>query len=248
MRQPNGTSTHQLKTPLAMLCCLVLFSPHAAAIDQPTEAEWLSWPEFCRSGFLGSQWGKDSRFRDRNTEATAASLRMQKTTVGIPGVHHFCLGMIHVNRAKSALSGESSRALAKQAIDDIEYSFSRMTAAAPRYSLVTAYYGMALYRYGKRREAMEMWNRGIEAKPASRESYLAMAEALIGEKKAKEALAVLLRYEERKESDAPDAEAFLAHTYLELGMHDKAREHADRAYAFGYPLPGLRNRIERQSK
>jgi hypothetical protein len=58
---------------------------------------------------------------------------------------------------------------------------------------------------------------------------------------------VLLRYEDAKEDDAADAEAFLSHTYMELGMFDKAREHADKAYQLGYPLPGLRNKIERLS-
>ena len=122
-----------------------------------------------------------------------------------------------------------------------------MSPAAPRYSLVTAYYGTALYRSGKRQQAMDMWNKGIEAKPASRESYLAMAEALLAEKKAKEALEVLLRYEAAKESEAADAEAFLGYTYMELGMYDKAREHTDKAYQLGYPLPGLRNKLQRLS-
>lgn len=93
-----------------------------------------------------------------------------------------------------------------------------------------------------------MWNRGINAKPASRESYFTMAEALLAEKKAKEALEVLLRYEKAKESDAPDAEAFLAHTYIQLGEYDKARGHSDNAYRLGYTLSGLRNKVERMRK
>ena len=50
-----------------------------------------------------------------------------------------------------------------------------------------------------------------------------------------------------KTDEAPDAEAFLSYTYIELGMYDKAREHADNAYRLGYPLPGLRNKIDRLS-
>tara|TARA_R110001583_G_scaffold195457_1_gene373804 strand:+ start:4509 stop:4862 length:354 start_codon:yes stop_codon:yes gene_type:complete len=113
------------------------------------------------------------------------------------------------------------------------------------YSLLTAYYGMALDGLGRRDEALQMWNRGINSQPKARESYLAMAEALLSEKRPKDALDVLLRYEAQKEYDTPDGEYFLGHTYFELKQYDKAREHADKAYRLGYPFPGLRNKLER---
>ncbi|MFZ4535415.1 tetratricopeptide repeat protein [Propionivibrio sp.] len=234
---------------LTFLICFFGASGAANAVG-PTEYEWLAWPDFCKAGFVGSSWSPAvSSFKGKMSDAQATNLRsIQETTVGIPGVHHFCMGMTYTNRAKTMGRNQNVRETLGNAINELEYSFSRMTPAAPRYSLVTAYYGTALYRLGKRRESMDMWNKGIEAKPASRESYLAMAEALLAEKKAKEALEVLLRYENAKDSDAPDAEAFLAHTYIELGMYEKAREHADKAYQFGYPLPGLRNKLARIGK
>ena len=36
--------------------------------------------------------------------------------------------------------------------------------------------------------------------------------------------------------------------YLELGDADRALEQAHAAYALGYPLPGLRNRLQRMGK
>jgi len=33
---------------------------------------------------------------------------------------------------------------------------------------------------------------------------------------------------------------------VDLGRYEQALEHARQAYAFGYPLPGLRNRLARQ--
>ena len=116
------------------------------------------------------------------------------------------------------------------------------------YSLITAYYGTALYRQGKRQEANAMWDKGMQAKPKARESYLAKAEILIAEKKNREALDVLLKYEKAKEADYADAEYFLGHVYFELKQYDKAREHADKAYKLGYPFPGLRKKLERIGK
>lgn len=43
--------------------------------------------------------------------------------------------------------------------------------------------------------------------------------------------------------DASDAHYNLGLVYLEMNQYDKAREHAKAAYAAGYPLTGLKNRL-----
>jgi tetratricopeptide (TPR) repeat protein len=43
--------------------------------------------------------------------------------------------------------------------------------------------------------------------------------------------------------EASDAHYNLGLVYLEMNQYDKAREHATAAYAAGYPLTGLRNRL-----
>lgn len=43
--------------------------------------------------------------------------------------------------------------------------------------------------------------------------------------------------------DASDAHYNLGLVYLEMKQYDKAREHAQAAYAAGYPLTGLKNRL-----
>lgn len=229
-----------------LLVVLFFSSGLANAAVGPTENEWNGWPNYCKVAFLGSTLSQGSPFRGSMSAEQIRSGQSQ-IGIGIPGLAHFCMGMVYTNRAKTMSRSHDLAGTLGAAINELDYSFSRMSPAAPRYSLVTAYYGTALYRSGKRQQAMDMWNKGIEAQPAGRESYLAMAEALLSEKKAKDALEVLLRYEMAKESDAPDAEAFLSYTYMELRMFDKAREHADKAYQLGYPLPGLRNKLERLS-
>jgi len=243
------TGNRRFSTVLIAQLCLLFCSGSAVAAANFTEAEWIAWPSYCKAGFLASDWSRGSPYHGRMPEGQVRSLRQNHdVTVGIPGVHHFCIGMIYTNRAKNMSAGPKLIETLRNAINEIEYSYSRMSPAAPKFSLVTAYYGTALYRSGKRQQAFDMWNKGIETKPDSRESYLAMAEILLSEKNPKEALEVLNRYESAKTGEAADVEAFLAFTYIELGMNDKAKEHADNAYQLGYPLPGLRNRIERLNK
>ncbi|WP_435749595.1 tetratricopeptide repeat protein [Thauera sp. AutoDN2] len=241
------------KAPIARvvlaLCAGASISLSAHGSTTPTEMEWLGWPDFCKAGYLASGWGGGSGFQGRMPHSQVESLRRQfEITVGIPGVHHFCVGMLYVNRAKAMPSGNKRTETLRSAVSEIDYSFSRATPSAPMYSLITAYYGTALYRQGKRQEANAMWDKGIQAKPNARESYLAKAEVLITEKKHREALDVLLKYEKAKETDYADAEYFLGHVYFELKQYEKAREHADKAYKLGYPFPGLLRKLERVGK
>lgn len=228
---------------------LLIFSINAHGSTTPTEAEWLSWPDFCRAGYLSTDWSAGSQFQGRLPQAELDRFRQNhEATIGIPGIHHFCVGMLYINRAKSLPSGKARNDNLDSAVREIEYSFSRAAPTIPMYSLLTAYYGTAFHLQGKRREAEAMWEKGISAKPKSRESYLAKAQVLIAEKKHREALDVLLKYEKAKETDYADAEYFLSHVYFELKQYDKAREHADKAYKLGYPFPGLRRKLERIGK
>jgi tetratricopeptide (TPR) repeat protein len=56
-------------------------------------------------------------------------------------------------------------------------------------------------------------------------------------------------YERALSLDDGRAEAHynLGLLYLDLGNVPKAQLHADRAYQLGYPLPGLRNRLQKAS-
>lgn len=231
------------------LCAGASISLSAYGSTTPTEMEWLGWPDFCKAGYLASDWSRGSPFQGRMPPAQVSQIRrMHDSAVGIPGVHHFCVGMLYTNRAKNMASGSKRNETLRNAVSEIEYSFSRAAPSASMYSLITAYYGTALYRQGKRQEANAMWDKGMQAKPKARESYLAKAEILIAEKKNREALDVLLKYEKAKEADYADAEYFLGHVYFELKQYDKAREHADKAYKLGYPFPGLRKKLERIGK
>lgn len=57
----------------------------------------------------------------------------------------------------------------------------------------------------------------------------------------------LQRYEEALELMPESSEAHynIALLYIELGDFDSANRHAHEAYSLGYPMPGLRNKLER---
>ena len=50
------------------------------------------------------------------------------------------------------------------------------------------------------------------------------------------------------DSDLADAHYDLGLTYVQTKQYDLANDHAQRAYALGYPLPGLRDKLMRAGK
>lgn len=231
------------------LLYLLLFISSAVSARDITEAEWAAWPDFCKAGWLNGSGGARSVFQGRMSPGEVSQiLRRAPQSVGIAGLWHFCLAMAETNRAKVKPYNSATARSLQDALNDFSYSFGRTPITAPGYSMLTAHYGTALYISGRKDEAVSMWEKGMQAQPSSRESYLAMAEMLLKERKNIDALKILLRYEENKAYDSPDVEYFLGHIYFELKRYEKAREHADKAYKLGYPFPGLRRKLERIGK
>jgi len=218
----------------------------ASAQTVVTEAEWLAWPQNCKAGYLLSEWSAGSTYTGRLSGAELTRYKQTHASVsGISGIHHFCVGMLYVNRARAMSDKTRRQNQLERAVSEFEYSYSRTPSTAAQYSLLTAYYGTALHGLKKNEEAQRMWNRGIEAQPTQRESYLAMAQAFLDQKQYKQALDILLTYDSKKQYPTPDGEYFLAFTYYQLHNIEKAREHAENAQRLGYPFPGLLKKLQK---
>lgn len=204
-----------------------------------TEMELMAIPSWCKSAFQNSGYsGKIAPSRSRSA-SNAGQSAASKSGLQIPGGHHFCAGLVELNRAKRGRGNYAN------AINEINYSYSSMGGGHPHLSFVASYLGKALYLSGKKKEASEVWLDAIAAQPSRRESYLALADVLMKEGQHEKALEVLLKYEEQKDSEAPDAEQFLAQAYFNLKQNDKALVHAENAHRMGYPFSGLLKKLRR---
>ena len=111
------------------------------------------------------------------------------------------------------------------------------------YPYATSYLATAYYRSGARIKAETLWQGCIQAQPGSRHCYLSKANPMLAEGRAKEALELLLKYDEAKNEEFPDAEHFLARAYYANQRYADALKHAERASELGYPVSGLRDKL-----
>lgn len=216
----------------------------AQAEEAITAVEFMVLPEFCRSALAGSSYAASVPFEYRSRRGAAAPQGRGSAVGGeIAGGHHFCMGLVHLNRGVRGKSGANFAA-----VQEFTYSQTRMDPDSSSYSYVNAYLGRALYRTGKRGEAMKVWADGISVQPQGRASYLAIAEALLAERRPQDALEILQKFDQVKDVEYADAEHFMAQAYFELKRYDEAKLHLDKAYSLGYPVFGLRDKLKRVGK
>lgn len=231
--------TARFASALLFVSFAVFATPSRASNELISDLELMSVPSWCKSAFQNSDY--NSKMAPRKSLAGSGSGQSQASIAGlqIPGGHHFCAGLIELNRAKRG------RGTYTNAITEINYSYSKMGASHPQLSFVASYLGKALYLSGKKKEAGDVWIDAIHAQPDRRESYLALAEALMKEGQNQKALEILLEYDNKKELESADAEQFLAQAYFNLKQYDNALVHAENAKRMGYPFPGLLDKLKR---
>lgn len=203
-----------------------------------TEAEWASWSDFCKASYLVSEWSAGSRFSGRLSSESRAKILEGNT---IPGAHHFCIALVAMDRAKSK-SGEQFKQLMMKAVTEIDYNRRQMSSAKPKYAYVSAYYAKALYGTGEKVQAFRVWDEAITISPTEREAYLLKTQALISEKRFKDALETLQAFDKAKDQEWADAEYFHGYVHYQLKRYGDAARHLDKAVSLGYPHTGLRDK------
>ena len=219
---------------LAAAAGLGTLSGPVAAESALTAVEWSTLPDYCKAAMLKSAY---RHIVPPSNKLTASWAHSVQNTYGIPGAHHFCMGIVLLDRAKKG--GASYR----EVISELTYSHSEMNSSQSGYPYATHYVATAYYRSGERAKGFNLWQDCIQSQPQSRYCYLSMADVLLIDKRPKDALELLLKYDEVKDAEYPDAEHFIARALYENKRYPEALERAERAAELGYPLNGLRDKL-----
>ena len=231
----SGKKTLAAYLSFATVVVLSAMSGPAAAESELSPSEWSGLPDYCKAAMLQS--GYRHIVPSTNTLTVPWARAQGFNEHGLAGAHHFCMGLVHMDRARMG------RGSYKDAIVELSYSQSQMDLVDSGYPYATSYLATANYRAGNRAKANSLWQGCIQAQPQNRYCYLSMADALLTDKRPKEALDLLLKYDEAKEAEYPDAEHFIARALYENKRYPEALARAERAAELGYPLSGLRDKL-----
>lgn len=214
------------------------------ALDfEPTEPEWLAWPQYCRARYVVSGAGRDSVFALRVNQAEVSRWE-SSVGDGWPALHHFCAGLAKVDRAARVESKDGRISRYADAINEYMYFIARTPPTHPLYAEAAVRICLAKDSSDATAEGLDFCDRAITAQPTNPIGYTAKATVHRRHKSYVEALAVLDVGDQKTGSQSAEIRYFLGLTCLDLRDYRMALEYARSAYALGYPLPGLRNRLK----
>src|SRR4030095_7881966 len=103
-------------------CAMAVLPNVAMGRLTPSETEWRSWPEYCRVRFAIAGYGADTQFAARISQAELDqwASRMGKAWRDL---HHYCYGLIYVDRASASPDPKWRGVLYDTAISHFNYLY-----------------------------------------------------------------------------------------------------------------------------
>ena len=212
---------------------------------RPRDQEFYAWPVYCkvvytRVGVDRYKWAP----RISQSDIIRANTMLGEGTYGSGGVHHHCAGTIWLNRARTE-SNPTQRAFAlAQALGETRYTFDRIKPHDPLYSTSHVQMATVAYEQGNLETAVQLLTNLIALKPSPM-AYSAKAYVLDKLGETEKAVDLLIEGDQQANGNSSDIQYNLGLMLLKLDKPEEAYEYAKKAYANGYPLPGLRNKLRK---
>ena len=131
----------------------------------------------------------------------------------------------------------------ESAIKEDKFTLRECPASDPFYAVVVTHLGMVYAEQGDVANAQQAFDQAIESNPSYHGAYIAKSICLKKKGDAALALETLVVGSEATGGQSAELENALGLAYCDKKQYEQAREHARKAYALGYPLPGLRDKL-----
>jgi tetratricopeptide (TPR) repeat protein len=210
----------------------------------PSDSEWATWPGYCQAKYVWTPFGRNTKFYNRvSAEAKAELHRLEAS--GIRAVHHHCTGTIWLNRARYEIDPQERRYMLRNARNETQFTYQRSEPSAPQFAFIAIQMATIMHEQGEQREALEILREVISFQPKNETLYSALAVMHWRLGETREAKRTLLDGSSQVDGQSAEINYNLGLISIELGEIDEAVEYATKAYESGYPLPGLRTRLQR---
>lgn len=244
-----------MSTRKLMMACLIAMAivpvllagsrPAFALAFKPSEQEWNAWSAMCRARYVVSGSGVGSGFSNRVSKAEVAKYEAQVGGDAWYWLHHYCAGLVYINRAqKSSSESEASKWL-READVNIRGQYEKIDRTHYLFPEIAITLARVYKEMDDSETAMKYLDEAIRHQPGASSPYALAALLHREDGHLESALEVLLIGNSATENASAELHFLLGHIYIEMGDLDLAVEHAEVAYELGYPLPGLASKLRR---
>lgn len=250
MKYPTSLSLRCASARLSAIGLLVVamtYSNEASAYNFiPERQEWASWSGYCKARYVTTDIGKRSQFRD---DVAPTEVQYWRDAIGPEAflhIHHYCAGLIWLERAKFGWNNSPKEFLLDRAVDESRYTYSNIGPDNPMATAVVSTLAIAFLEKGDQSAAESLIRELVAKQPTASEPYV--MGAVIYHRVGNLNAALKLMESGVAQVEEPGAEFYytLGLILADLERYSEAKNYADLAYGLGYPLPGLRLKLERQ--
>lgn len=207
-----------------------------------SEREFQMWDERCRLAYAASGSGRSSGFYRNMTPQDNERAREFGEKAG--GAWHYCAGLILLQRAAVSTGNEREGNL-KRAVSEIGFTARKINSEHAWYTEIQVDMAKAFYLNGEKSEAYRHLRSLIQSHPSNSLPYTALAYYLKQDDKLQEAIDVLRGAPELLQQQSAELNYFLGWYLADAGKLDDAVTYARRAYQLNYPVPALRQKLQR---
>ncbi len=210
----------------------------------PREAEWASWPPHCRARYSVSPAATGTPFYGAVNPAEVQQWQARLTDKVWEHMHHYCAGLAWLQRAQLATSSKSRKSALHAASREVSYTQRHLKPGQPLFPEVTVTAARVSGESGNLQQGINTLERAIAAQPTTPEFYVALYSLQKRAKRLDPAVEALRRGDEATAGKSAEIKYFLGMEAFDRGQKTEAVTFAKRAYELGYPLPGLRNKLQ----
>lgn len=223
----------------------ILLSIKANAFQfRPTDAEWSAWPGYCQARYAVTAVGRNTKFVSLVREDDKAELA-QWEAAGIVGIHHFCAGSIWLKRARFQDDPDRRQGMLQNGLEETAYALARSNKQSPFFVQLVIQQATIMFEDRNYGEALDILDTVQQTHPRDPVIYSAMAVMQRQLGHLEEAKETLLTGYRAVNGGSPEIAYNLGLICIELGQLDDAVRYAEEAYTSGFPLPGLRTKLEK---
>ena len=211
----------------------------------PTRGEFYAWPTHCKVVYARTPVGAPFESMITAAQDAEATRVLGPELYGTGGVHHYCAGVAWFERARLESDEYQRRFMLSQAVNETEYTMSRLTPRDPLFAEVHAHMARILYENEQFDDALAILDKVIQNVPTSEIAYTVQGIIYYQQGDYERARDVLREGNDQLDGQSAEIHYNLGLVLLKLGQPQVAREHGKEAYRLGYPLPGLKRKLER---
>jgi tetratricopeptide (TPR) repeat protein len=230
----------------AVLAGLLAMSQPASAFNfVPRDGEWAVWSPLCKARYSVTKAANASPFGNSVPTHEVEAWHAQVGDYTWNHMHHYCAGLAYLHRARGELDAHKRQEFLKSASKEAGYTYSQLLQrpGQPLFSEVSIAMALIEAERGRYSRGIEYLNSALAMSPHDENLFLAMASIRNKEKKPALAKEALLRGDEATGGKSAEINYHLGLVSLDLGEVDAAVDYARKAYAAGYPLPGLKRKL-----